>query len=200
MKSVIADLLTSNRSYRRFDEQHQISREVLASLISLASLCPSAANLQSLRYCLVHEAADRERIFPHIKWAAYLQDWDGPAPGQRPTAYIVVLNPLPETRWQLFDAGIIAQSILLGAVEKGLGGCMLAGMNKQAIHQILQLPDDLDVLLVIALGKPAERVQLEPASDPNNIRYFRSSDGVHHVPKLQVEQLLLAIQPSSGSQ
>jgi len=188
---MIAELLTANRSFRRFEEQHGISHEQLRNLVSLASLCPSAANLQSLRYRLVNQPGDRELIFPHLRWAAYLQDWEGPELGQRPAAYIIVLHPTPETRWQLFDAGIVAQSILLGAVEMGLGGCMLAGVDKLAIHQAFQLPDNLDVLLVIALGKPAEEIRLEPTFDPESIKYYRSPDGVHHVPKLQVDKLIL---------
>ena len=116
------DLVLGNRSYRRFDESCDISRDTLIELVALARCTASAANRQPLKYILSSDRKTNERIFPCLAWAAYLKDWIGPAPGQRPSAYIVILidKTITENWW--CDDGISAQTILLGAVEKGLGG------------------------------------------------------------------------------
>jgi nitroreductase len=185
------DLVIKNRSYRRFDESHTISRETLVELVSLARCTASAANRQPLKYILSTDPEMNARIFSCLAWAAYLKDWDGPAPGERPSAYIVILLDELIAKNCLCDDGIAAQTILLGAVEKGIGGCMIASIQREKLGLELEIPDHFEIRLVLALGEPAERVELEDLGPEGDIRYWRDEEDIHHVPKRKVEELIL---------
>ncbi|MFH1593213.1 MAG: nitroreductase family protein [Candidatus Omnitrophota bacterium] len=87
--------------------------------------------------------------------------------------------------------GIAAAVILLGAVEKGLGGCILGAIDREGIRGALEIENRFAVLLVIALGKPKERVALETAKDASDIKYWRTEDGVHHVPKRRLKDIII---------
>ena len=187
----LRDLVLRNRSYRRFDESYRIERETLVELIGLARCTASAANRQPLKYILSVDPKTNARIFPCLAWAAYLKDWNGPKPGERPTAYIVILidEGIAQDWW--CDDGIAAQTILLGAVEKGLGGCMIGSINKEQLRQMLAIPAHLRIRLVVALGKPAEQVRLEDLAPGGDIRYWRDAKDVHHVPKRTLAELIV---------
>jgi nitroreductase len=185
------DLVLKNRSYRRFDESHTISRETLVELVSLARCTASAANRQPLKYILSTEPEMNARIFLCLAWAGYLKDWDGPAPGERPSAYIVILLDETIAKNCLCDDGIAAQTILLGAVEKGIGGCMIASIQREKLRLELEIPDQHEIRLVLALGKPAERVKLEDLEPGGDIRYWRDEEEIHHVPKRTLEELIV---------
>jgi len=185
------ELVLKNRSYRRFEENERISEETLKELVDLARLSPSAANLQPLRFILSADSDKNDRIFSCLAWAGYLNDWPGPSEGERPAAYIVILGDTSIVHSFGCDHGIAAQSILLGAVEKGLGGCMIASIKRAALRQSLNIPEQYEVLLVLALGRPREKVVIEPLGPDGCIRYWRDEEGVHHVPKRPLEELLL---------
>ncbi|MGE4490496.1 MAG: nitroreductase family protein, partial [Kiritimatiellales bacterium] len=155
----------------------------------LARLCPSGANLQPLKYFLSCDAAMNARIFPSLAWAGYLKAWDGPAEGERPAAYIVVLGDTEVSKNFGCDHGIAAQTILLGAAEKGLGGCMIGAVNRRALAETLVLPGRYEILLVLALGVSAETVRLVPAGE--SIQYYRDANDVHCVPKRSLADLLI---------
>lgn len=185
------DLVEKNRSYRRFDESRPVTREMLVELVELARLTPSAANRQPLRYFLSADPETNAKIFPTLAWAAYLKDWAGPAPGERPTGYIVILVDTTTAKDWWCDDGIAAQTMLLGAVDRGFGGCMIGAILKESLRQALALPDPLHIRLVLALGAPAERVVIEPLEPGGDIRYWRGIDGIHHVPKRPLSELIL---------
>lgn len=187
----LCELIRRNRSYRRFDESHLIPRETLVELVGLARFNASATNRQPLKYILSADPETNGRIFPCLTWAAYLKDWDGPSPGQRPAAYIVILIDETITKDWWCDDGIAAQTILLGAVEKGFGGCIIGGIQKERLRRDLAIPDHLRIRLVLALGKPAETVVLEDLEHGGDIRYWRDEKGVHHVPKRKLEELIV---------
>ncbi len=187
----LRDLVLRNRSYRRFDESHRISRETLVELVDLARHTASAANRQPLKYILANDPETNDKIFPCLAWAAYLTDWPGPAPGERPTAYVVLLVDTRITKDWWCDDGIAAQTILLGAVERGLGGCMIGAVQRERLREALGIPEHLLIRLVIALGKPAETVVIEDLPPDGDIRYWRDADGVHHVPKRGLDELIL---------
>ena len=187
----LRDLVLLNRSYRRFDESHQVSHETLVELIGLARCTPSAANRQPLKYILSADQQTNDRIFPCLVWAAYLKDWNGPAPGERPTAYIIILIDETITKDWWCDDGIVAQTMLLGAAEKGLGGCMIGSINKERLRQEFDIADHLKIRLVVALGKPAEQVALEDLKFGGDVRYWRDKEGVHHVPKRTFAELII---------
>jgi nitroreductase len=187
----LRELVLRNRSYRRFDESCRIERETLVELIGLARCTPSAANRQPLKYILSSDQKINDRIFPCLAWAAYLKDWDGPAPGERPTAYIIILIDEGIAKDWWCDDGIAAQTILLGAAEKGLGGCMIGSIDKERLRQALHIPEHLKIRLVVALGKPAEQVRLEDLAPGGDIRYWRDEKDVHHVPKRTMEEIIV---------
>lgn len=184
------DLVLKNRSYRRFDESVRIPRETLVELVDLARHTPCSANLQGLKFSLICEQAQTDRVFPLIKFAGYLKDWGGPALGERPTAYIVVLGDERIKHQYDLDTGIAAQTMMLGAVEKGFGGCMMSSVKREELAALLELPAYLEIVLVLALGKPAETVKIEPVGADGDIKYYRDAEGVHHVPKRALEDLI----------
>jgi nitroreductase len=188
----IKDLIIKNRSYRRFDQSVPVERERLRELVDLARLSPSAANAQALKFLLSCEPGQNELIFKCLAWAGYLKDWPGPAQGERPAAYIVILGDKRLKAEFGVDPGIVAQSILLGAVESGLGGCILGNIKRLQLARDLSLPDHFQILYVIALGHPLEQVVLEPMGPERDIQYWRDEQGVHHVPKRALDDLIVA--------
>lgn len=189
---MLKDLILHNRSYRRFYQDVPLSRETLKELIDLARLSASAANRQPLKYYLSCQPEINARIFPHLAWAGYLKDWGGPKEGERPSAYIIVLGDKTISQDFGCDHGIAAQSILLGAVEKGLGGCIIGSVRRNELAQALNLPDRYEILIVIALGKPKEQVVIETVGADGNIKYWRDEQGVHHVPKRSLDELIIS--------
>lgn len=187
----LRDLILKNRSYRRFYEDHEISLETLHELVDLARLSPSGGNHQPLKYKLSNDAETNKIIFPCLAWAGYLTDWPGPPEGERPSAYIIILEDGTIKKEVKNDQGIASQSILLGAAEVGLGGCIIGSIKKERLRETLQIPAHLEILLVIALGKPKETVVLEKISPDGNIKYWRDESGVHHVPKRGLNDIIL---------
>ena len=137
---MIEDVVRANRSYRRFHEGRRIEPEILRSLVNLGRLSPSAANLQPLKYITSSDPEVNKRIFPTLAWAGYLKDWGGPAEGERPSAYIVILGDKEISASFGCDYGIAAQSIMLGAAERGLGGCMIGSIDQPGLRQALSIP------------------------------------------------------------
>lgn len=188
---MLKDLIVKNRSYRRFYQDDPVSLETLRGLIELARLSASAANKQPLKYILSSDPQKNAEIFQTLAWAGYLKEWQGPEEGERPAAYIIILGD--KTIAQSFgcDHGIAAQSILLGSIEKGLGGCIIGSIRRNELSRLLDIPDDYEILLVIALGKPKETVVIEPMPPDGDFRYWRDDQGVHHVPKRGLDEVVL---------
>ena len=188
---MIKELILKNRSYRRYFGDHKIERETLLELIDLARLSPTGANRQALRYYVSCTAAQNAKVFEALGWAAYLPEWPGPVEGERPTGYIVIVQDQDYKMISAIDYGIAAQSILLGAVEKGLGGCMIGNLNKSKLHESLAIPEKNEILLVIALGKPKETIVLDELKEGGDIKYWRDEQQVHHVPKRKLIDIVM---------
>jgi nitroreductase len=188
----LKDLFIKTRTYRRFDETHRISQETLENLVDLARISATGGNRQPLKYLLYNKQEDCEKIFPYLAWAAYLKDWPGPDKGERPSAYIVILGDRTITDNFGVDHGIAAHSILLGATNEGLGGCIIASLKREDLCDDLKIPDKYEVLLVIALGKPSEIVILDEIKD-DDVKYWRDDKGNHHVPKRNLKDLILRL-------
>ena len=185
------DLVLKNRSYRRFDEEFVIDREALVELIGLARYAASGRNAQPMKYFLSNDREMNAQIFSTLTWAGYLKAWPGPEKGERPSAYIIVLLDHKISDNFLCDDGIAMQNILLGAVEKGLGGCILRAINKPHLTAILNLPDHFEIIDVVALGKPLEKVVITPVGKDGDIRYYRDENDVHYVPKRSLDELIV---------
>jgi len=189
---MLEDLIKRNRSCRRFVQQDRVSVETLKWLVNLARLSASAANLQPLKYILSNDPDKNEMIFSCLAWAAYLKDWPGPPEGERPSAYLIVLGDTHIAKTFAVDLGIAAQSILLGARERGLAGCMVGSIKKELLQDLLDIPARFEILLAIALGTPKETVVLEEVQPGDDIKYWRDEHGVHHVPKRPLAELILS--------
>ncbi len=195
---MIKDLLLINRSYRRFHQQKPIEYRTLIDLIDLARLSPSPRNLQAFKFVISNSIEMNSKIFPTLAWAGYLSDWDGPEEGERPSAYLVILGDKTISTdftkdYMQMGAGIVAQSMLIGAAEQGIGGCMIASIQRKKLQEILNLDDSFDIILVLALGKPKEIVVIDDVDQSGNIKYWRDTEQIHHVPKRRIEDLVIKI-------
>lgn len=188
---MIDELIKRSRSFRRFDPTVKVDRQTLTALVDLARHSPSARNLQPLRFILVCDPPRVAEVFSTLKWATLLRHWGGPTEGERPPAYIIIVGDMRLTDNFAYDAGIAAQSMRLGAADRGLGGCILASIDRRKIREIFDIPACYEVLLVLAIGKPAETVVLDPLPPDGCTAYWRDSRGVHHVPKRPLEELIL---------
>ena len=188
----LTEMVLKTRSYRRFDQGKAIKAETLVELVDTARQAGSAANRQPLKYIVCAEPATNAKLFAHLRWAGYLQGWGGPVEGERPTGYIIVLTDTEINKEAATDVGIAAQTIMLGATEVGLGGCMLGAIDRDEIRKLFSVPERHAISLVLALGVPVEQVVLEPVGPDGDIKYYRDGKQVHHVPKRTLDEVLLS--------
>jgi len=184
------DLVLKNRSYRRF-YQDPIKIETLRELVDLARNSASASNRQALKYVLSCDPEKNAKIFPLLGFAASLPNWGGPFEGERPTAYIVILLDTDIAKAAGCDHGIAAQTILLGATEKGLGGVMHGSAKKPELMAALNIPAKYEIQLVISLGRPKEQVVLDKIPASGKTTYWRDEKQVHHVPKRTLDEIII---------
>ncbi len=189
-QTTFAELVKQNRSCRRFDHSCKMDDQTCRQLIELARHTASGANMQPLKYIISTGDTANEAIFDCLGWAAYLKDWKGPVREERPAAYIVITGDTSISKNFWCDHGIAAQTILLGARDKGYAGCIFASINQKKLRQSLEIEDHLEILLVIALGKPVETVCIEDVGPDGSIRYWRDENQVHHVPKRSLDELI----------
>ena len=185
---MIKELVIKNRSIRRYDNTKKLTPELLCEFVDTARFCASAGNRQRIRYAIVTECENLRAVRQTLGFAAYLKGWGGPNESENPTGYIVMLSE--DEDFNLYvDIGIAASSMLLLATEKGLGGCIFRSFNKERIAEILGT-DKYVPRLVVSLGVPGERVELDSVTD-GDIRYYRRDDDVHVVPKLSLDEILI---------
>ena len=189
---MIKELVIKNRSYRRFNEYETIKSEVLYELVDLARLTPSSVNFQPLRFKTVNDTENNLKVFETLSWAGLLKDWKGPSEGERPSAYIIILTDLSVASNMKTDVGIAAQTIMLGAAEKGIGGCMLGSIKREILAESLEINlDRYSIDLVLALGIPAEEVRIVDVPDNGATAYYRDENDVHCVPKRSLDDLII---------
>jgi nitroreductase len=188
---MIRDLVLRNRSYRRFNQAKRISPAALRELADLARMTPSGGNLQPLKYLLVTSEEACARLYPQLSWAGYLKDWDGPVENERPTAYVIMLGDTALAPNFGIDPGIAAQTLLLGAVELGLGGCIFGTIKRDEIRTLFEISAQFEVLYVIALGEPVEKVVIEDVKVDGDIKYCRDAAQVHHLPKRALADMIV---------
>ena len=186
---MLLDLVKRARSFRRYDPTKPVSTDDLKEFVEAARLTPSAGNLQRLRYLAVTEKSEVLTLTKEVKWAGYLTDWDGPSDGEAPAAYLILLSP-ESTGVSQIDVGIAAETILLSAAEKGVGGCMILNFPREALTERYKLAGKYKIELVISLGVPAEKVEIEEMKE-GNVRYYRDQNDVHRVPKRALSEIFL---------
>jgi len=186
-------LLKSDRSVRRFDNSRRIPREILNSFIELCRYTASGRNAQPLKYYVAHTREDCDKIFPLLKWAGYFPEWDGPEPEEQPTAYLIQCLDTRYGENCLCDDGLQLQAITLGAASIGINACIIKAFDAHTISETLNLPEHLSPRYVLAMGYGTERVKIEDMDENEDacFKYYRTPDGVHHVPKRSLQQLII---------
>ncbi|MBO5830335.1 MAG: nitroreductase family protein [Alistipes sp.] len=180
-------LLRRNRSYRGYDSSFEVRADQLRRIIETATLCPSARNQQVLRFRPVL-SDESDKVLKHIRLGGALPELHLPFPGTEPRAFIVICSTVEESKYVDIDLGIVAQSMLLQATELGLGGICIGAFDHNEIREALHLP--YEPVLVIAIGRPAESIELVECSEGDNLTYYRTN-GVHYVPKIMVDELII---------
>jgi nitroreductase len=187
----IRELIIKNRSVRRFYQEHEIGQQTLVDLVELARFSASGMNRQPLKFYISCDPETNQKIFPHTRWAGYFQDWGGPIEGEKPSAYIIILGDKSIAESFGVDHGIAAQSIMMGAVERGLGGCIIGSIQRSQLMHDLKISEDLSILLVLAIGKPKEKVVIIDMESGGDYKYWRDENGVHYVPKRTLKEIIL---------
>ncbi|MGX8851679.1 nitroreductase family protein [Amedibacillus sp. YH-ame10] len=186
------DLVVQNRSYRGYDESRKITKEEMLDMINHARLCASSVNKQPLKYYVAYDEEMVKKIQPLTGWAKAL-DMKLPHDGKCPTGFIVICqdtNIMKNTDAFLRDVGIVAQTMLLRAVEMGLGGCMIGNFKVEDIQKTLHLKEGIYPHLILAIGKPDEEVIITDVQDQKT-NYYRDEEDRHYVPKRSLEDLLI---------
>lgn len=184
------ELVSKARTCRRFREAEGLPAGTLDWLVDCARLAPNGGNAQVLRYAVVETREGCDAMFPSLKWAAYYQDWNGPEVGERPAGYIILLGEADKReKITLIDAGIAAQTIQLAAASRGVGCCIFLSFNASEVTNLLELPEGVVPLLVLALGKEKEVRCIDPMPADGSVKYWRDEQGVHHVPKRSLEDV-----------
>ena len=188
------ELMKKNRSYRGYDESRRISREELLSFVDCARFAPSSVNRQPFRYYLAYKQEQLDLIQPLTGWARALPEKNLPYPGHRPTAFVVICQDttLDENldRYQR-DVGIAAEAMLLAAAEAELGGIMIGNFSPKRMSEALALPENLVPMLVVAFGKPDERIVLTEIDEGEPTNYYRDENDTHYVPKRKLKDVVL---------
>jgi len=189
--TMFVELVRAARTCRRFEEDKRVDPAILRQMVDTVRITSSAANKQPLRYYTVSSPEVCERVFPHVRWAGALPHWPGPDEGERPTGYIIICSAQGDGLFVHFDMAIAGQTIQLHATELGLGCCMFHSVAREKLREALDIPEDFEISMVVALGAPKEVRQIDDATVGDNLTYWRDDQQVHHVPKLTLAQVLL---------
>lgn len=188
----LKELLKKNRSYRRFLEAEKVPSAKAEQWIKNLRYTSSMRNAQPLKYILIQDPKLLDEIYPTLRWAGYLKEWDGPAKGERPSLLVVQLLDKNLSSSSRFDEGIQLAALTLQASEEGYGCCIIGAFDAAALTAILSLPEQYKPLTIVAVGRPSEQVEIEELQG-NQIQYYRTPDEVHHVPKRKGDELLLSL-------
>ncbi len=184
------DILKNRRTVRKF-RQEPIPLETLEKIVDTARFCPSAANLQPMRFRIVNDPKTVAEMQPLVKWAAYLAPNGDPAEGEKPTAFILVcvdkeIRPNGTTP----DVGGAVQNILLAGAYEGIGTCWMGSIDRKAICKLNDLPERYQLDTVIALGYKGEEPRTVPVEN-GDIKYYKDENGVLNVPKRSLKDILI---------
>lgn len=186
------ELVTGARTCRRFREAEGMPAGTLEWLVECARVTPCAGNAQALRFAAAESPEACAAVFPALKWAGMLTDWNGPEAGERPTGYLVILGEAgTRAKLNAIDAGIAAQTIQLAASSRDVGCCIFLSFDPRVLREVLGIPETLEPVLVLALGLQKEVRRVEPMGPDGSVRYWRDAQGVHHVPKRALDDLLI---------
>lgn len=191
---MLRDLVTANRSCRGFDRSRKIKREELLEMVDLARVTASAINKQPLKYFISNEDIITDKITDFVSFGGLLKELNLPYKGEEPPAYIVICHDKSIVEEQpifMYEAGISAQTIGLKATEMGLAICIMGGIDPKKVKEELFLPDEMEVKLIIAVGKSLEKAEIKEVESGESVKYYRDNDGVQIVPKRKLEDIII---------
>ena len=159
--------IKGRRSVRRY-KMDPVPLDVLGKLVEAATWAPTGANRQPWKYVVVADpkvARNVKRVSP-MMWGA--------APACIFVCIDTTLNGArPEARTGL-ATGFPSQNIMLAAYALGLGTCPIGGFNRDAVRRLLEIPDELDPMLLITVGYPDETPEVKPRRPMGEVAYIDS--------------------------
>jgi len=180
--------ILERRTIRRFTKG-SIPYPILKKCVNAARLAVSGMNLQPLSFLIIDKKTLCDAIFPTLGWAGYIKPKWCPSEDERPTAYIAIfLDKNITPKGGEYDVGAALQNLLLTATNNGLGACSIASINHSELKKSINIPNNLELKLIVALGYPKERSITE--SFKNTIKYWRDKNRTHHVPKRRLKDIL----------
>ncbi len=186
----VYEAVTKRRTIRKF-EQKKVQKEDLIKLVDGARLAAYGANVQPLKFSIIDDEKTLKDIYPFTKWAGYLQD-GAPKEDERPSAYIAVLGDTAIKSNGQFEveAGAAVTTMMLEAVEMGLGTCWLGAIARDDIKKLLKLSENLNVVYLLAVGYPKQQSRAVEMKN-GDVKYFESEDGYINVPKRSLDEVLV---------
>lgn len=186
----VYDAIMKRRTIRKF-EQKAVSEDNLVKLVDCARVAAYGANVQPLKFMIVNNSETLQKIYPMTKWAGYLAD-GAPKENERPAAYIAILgdSSIKSNKMYEVEAGAAVTTMMLEAVEMGLGTCWLGAIQRDEIKKLLELDENLNVVYLLAVGYPKQESKIVDMKD-NGVKYYEDENGVINVPKRSLEEILI---------
>ncbi|MCK4273733.1 MAG: nitroreductase family protein [Dehalococcoidales bacterium] len=182
------------RSIRRFKDK-PVPYEVLEKCLDAGRLAPCGRNHQVCEYIVINDAEVLPGVFENIGGSVKLPpEKGGPRPENTPKAYVIILinksweGDANRRRISLYDVGLAAENIILVAYEQGIGACPILMFNENNLKPVLNIPDEYDMALVIAMGYPDESPVAEVATD--SVEGWLDDNLVRHIPKRRLEDIV----------
>ncbi len=187
----VYEAVKERHTIRKFTQEPPV-REELLQIVDSARLAPYGANAQPLKYAIVTDEGKRRELYPYIKYAGFLKDWD-PAFEECPTAFIVILNDtaIKPTAKSECDSGIALASMCLAARELGYGSVCLGAINRAEIKKTLGLDERYDITYLLGIGYPAQTGEVFDYTD--DLKYYFDENGNVHVPKRTMDEVLVEV-------
>ena len=186
----VYDAIMKRRTIRKF-EQKAVCEDNLVKLVDCARVAAYGANVQPLKFMIVNNSKTLQKIYPMTKWAGYLAD-GAPKENERPAAYIAVHgdSSIKSNKMYEVEAGAAVTTMMLEAVEMGLGTCWLGAIQRDEIKKLLELDENLNVVYLLAVGYPKQESKIVDMKD-NDVKYYEDENGVINVPKRSLEEILI---------
>lgn len=188
----IMDMLEGRRTYRRFDGEKEIGDEVVADMMRAAQLASSAMNRQPLRYIYVRDKATVDAIFEITSWGGSLPNGLGrPRAGEQPVMFVVMLSVKElQTRFTEFDSGLAVSNLTLAAWGHGVGSCILGSTKIDKLRSLLDIPEELDVSVVVAFGYPTHTSRVVEG-EGDDMKYSLDENMNYVVPKRKISDTVI---------
>jgi nitroreductase len=176
--------ILKRRTIRIFKNK-KIPKRILVKLVNAGRLAPSARNLQPIEYLVIEKPELCDLVFENVYFGGEVEKLRKKE--NRPVAYILVLvNKKIRPKNFEHDVGLAVENIVLAALEKGIGACIMGAIEREKLKKIFKIPKNYYLDLVLALGYPAEKPVLEEGEG----KYWRDEKGILHVPKKPLEKIL----------